>query len=126
MKRRWCLGLPAVLLGAGLGTGARAKPSAAEQARIDKLIDAVGKRTDMTFVRNGKDYSCVQAAEFLRGKLQWRADKVATVHDFIEQVGTRSTTSGDIYQVRLADGRSLASADFLRQELRRIESKGRR
>jgi hypothetical protein len=123
MKRRWCLGLPAVVLGAGLGTPARAKPSTAEQARIDKLIDAVAKRTDMVFVRNGKDYSCVQAAEFLRGKLKWRVDKVATVQDFIEQIGTRSTTSGDIYKVRLADGRTLTSADFLRQELRRVESK---
>jgi Family of unknown function (DUF5329) len=102
MKRRWCLGLPAVVLGAGLCTAARAKPTASEQARIDKLIDAVAKRTDMVFVR---------------------VDKVGTAQDFIEQVGTRSTTSGDVYQVRLADGRTLTSADFLRQELRRIESK---
>jgi hypothetical protein len=74
-------------------------------------------------VRNGKDYSGAQAAEFLRGKLQWRIDEVATVQDFIAKVGTRSTTSGDIYRVRLADGRLLTSADFLRQELRRIEAR---
>ncbi len=117
MKRRYCLGL----LGALCAGGARAEPTAAEAARIDRLIAAVGKRSDMKFVRNGKEYSCEQAAEFLRGKLKWRLEKVTTVQDFIDQIGTRSTTSGEIYQVKLADGRTLTSADFLRQELQRIE-----
>ena len=103
--------------------GRVADPSAAEQARIDKLIMAVGQRADIKFVRNGKEYSCTQAADFLRGKFKWRIEKVATVQDFIEQVGTRSTSSGDIYLVRLGDGRTLPSAEFLTQELRRIEKR---
>jgi hypothetical protein len=123
MKRRRCVALALWLLGALPAAVVRAQPPAAEQARIDRLIDAVAKRTDIKFVRNGKDYSCSQAAEFLRGKLKWRLDKVTTVQDFIEQVGTRSTTSGDVYRVRLADGRVMSSADFLRQELRRIEAR---
>jgi hypothetical protein len=123
MKRRHWLALPGCLVGVLRPAVAQAQPSAAEQARIDRLIDAVAKRTDIKFVRNKKDYSGSQAADFLRGKLKWRLDKVATVQDFIEQVGTRSTTSGDVYRVRLADGRLLSSADFLRQELRRIESR---
>jgi hypothetical protein len=129
MKRRRCLALAGGLLGtlpvagarAQPSAGVQAQPSAAEQARIERLLDAVAKRTDIRFVRNGRDYSGSQAAEFLRGKLGWRLDKVATVQDFIEQVGTRSTTSGDVYRVRLADGRVMTSADFLRQELKRIE-----
>jgi hypothetical protein len=116
MRRRPCLGLIAALCCAG----ACADPSPSERALIDKLIAAVAQRTDIRFVRNGKDYSSTQAAEFLRGKLNWRPEKVATVQDFIEQVGTRSTTSGGIYLVRLGDGHTLPSADFLRQELQRI------
>jgi aminoglycoside phosphotransferase (APT) family kinase protein len=80
----------------------------------------VSRRTDIRFVRNGKEYSSTQAADFLRGKLQWRIDKVATAQDFIEQVGTRSTASGEAYLVRLANGQTVPSAHFLAQELRRL------
>jgi hypothetical protein len=102
------------------GVAAWADPSEAERARIDQLIEAVARRKDIRFVRNGKEYSSTQAADFLRGKLHWRMEKVATVQDFIEQVGTRSTASGEIYMVRLADGQTVPSAQFLAQELRRL------
>lgn len=117
MKRRACLG---ALLAAGWGT-AWAQPIEAERARIHRLIDAVGQRKDIRFVRNGKEYTAAQAADFLRGKLQWNLEKVHTTKDFITVVGTRSTTSGDVYQVRLDDGRTLPSAEFLAQELRRLD-----
>jgi hypothetical protein len=119
MKRRYCLAwLAACASGAVL-----ANPTPAESQRIDKLIAAVGKRTDIRFIRNGKEYSCEQAAEFLRGKLKWRLDKVTTVQDFIEQIGTRSTTSGESYQVRMAGGQTMPSAEFLQQELQRIDTR---
>jgi len=100
-----------------------ADPSAAEMARINHLIDAVGAHADIRFIRNGKEYSSAQAVEFLHGKLQWRLDKVRTVDDFIDQIGTRSTTSGDTYSVRLPSGKTLPSAEFLRLELARIEGR---
>jgi predicted ThiF/HesA family dinucleotide-utilizing enzyme len=116
MKRRvWLAGLLTPW-----GSATWANPSDAERARIDRLLDAVARRTDIRFVRNGKEYSSTQAADFLRGKLQWRIEKVATVQDFIEQVGTRSTASGEVYLVRLADGRTVPSAQFLAQELQRL------
>ena len=118
MKRRDCWVLGFVLTLGGL---ALANPTAAEQARIDKLIQAVAHRTDIKFVRNGSEYSSVQAGEFLQGKLKWRLSKVSSAQDFIVQIGTRSTSSGDIYQVRLSDGRMVPSAVFLQQELERIE-----
>jgi hypothetical protein len=120
MKRRLALAVFGTLLCSG---AVAANPSAAEAARIDKLIAAVGKRDDIKFIRNGSEYNCNQAADFLRGKLKWRIDKVVTVQDFIDQIGTRSTTSGEIYQVQLPDGKKMPSAEFLRQELARIEQR---
>jgi hypothetical protein len=117
MRRRVCL---AWIVATG-SAATWAEPTPAERTRIERLIDAVAQRKDIVFVRNGKQYTATQAADFLRGKLQWNLDKVHTMKDFIEQVGTRSTTSGEAYRVRLADGRSLTSAEFLAQELRRIE-----
>lgn len=119
MKRRACLSA----LVAACCAVARADPTPAERARIERLLAAVAKRTDIRFLRNGKEYDSVQAADFLRGKYGWRIEKVATVQDFIEQIGTRSTSSDEIYKVRLADGRIIPNADFLVQELRRLEKR---
>lgn len=118
MKRRACV---IALLAVGGGVTARGEPSAGERSRIEGLIAAVGRRSDIRFLRNGKEYDGAQAADFLRGKFLWQIEQIATVQDFIERVGTRSTTSGDVYKVRLADGRIVASADFLTQELRRLD-----
>ena len=117
--RRACLGL----LLAGCTAWSRAEPPPAELARINRLIDAVAQHGDLKFIRNGKEYTAAQAGDFLRGKLKWRIEKVATMQDFIAEVGTRSTTTGEAYLVRLGDGRTLPSAEFLGQELRRIEKK---
>ena len=119
MKRRACLGW---LLAAGCGA-AQTQLGDAERARINRLIDAVGQRKDVRFVRNGKEYTAEQAADFLRGKLQWNLEKVHSMKDFIAVVGTGSTTSGQAYQMKMADGRMLPSAEFLAQELQRIEKK---
>ncbi len=117
--RRACVGL----LLAGCSVGVLAEPTPAEMARINRLIDAVARRTDLKFIRNGKEFTAAQAGDFLRGKLKWRIEKVSTMEDFIVEVGTRSTTTGEPYQVRLSGGRSLSSAEFLLQELRRLESR---
>ena len=119
MRRRRCIGA----LLAACSAWAWAQPAPVEQQRIDRLIEAVAQHKDLRFLRNGREYTAAQAADFLRGKLKWRVEKVRTVQDFIDEVGTRSTTSGDPYFVRLADGRVLPSAEFLREELRRIEKK---
>jgi Family of unknown function (DUF5329) len=119
MNRRLWLGC----LIAPWGAAAWADPSATERARIERLLDVLAARKDIRFVRNGKEYTGAQAADFLRGKLQWQIEKVATAQDFIVQIGTRSTTSGNVYLVRLGDGRELPSAQFLTQELRYIDKR---
>jgi hypothetical protein len=116
-RRACCLVLLASLAG-----HAASVPTAAEQARIDKLLDAVAGNQTCRFIRNGSDYSGSDAATFLRRKLDAYGDRVKTVHDFIDQIASKSSTSGQIYKVRLADGREVPSADFLRAELARIEA----
>lgn len=118
MRRRRGL---VVLAALAVAPALHAKPPPDEQARIDRLIRALGARTDAVFIRNGKEYSCAQAAAFLQGKMKWQIDKLTTVQEFIEQIGARSDASGKPYQFRLADGRVVPSADFLRQELARLE-----
>jgi len=106
-----------------LGTGAaQGAPDPRETARIHRLIDAVEQQKNMRFVRNGKEYDCREAAAFLRGKLKWKLDDVATAEDFIVKIGSSSTTTGEPYSVRLADGRLVPAGDYLRAELKRLEA----
>jgi hypothetical protein len=118
MRRRLLL---AVMLGSVLTRGAQAMPTA-EQARIDRLIRYVESRLDVQFVRNGSPYSGQDAAKFLRGKLDSMGGHVNTAQQFIEQIATRSSTSGQPYLVRHADGRMERLANFLGDELRRIDA----
>ena len=105
------------------GAGAAADPLPAEQVRIERLLKAVEAHTELRFVRNGSDYSAAEAVDFLRRKLgSSYGEKVKTVHDFIEQCATRSSSSGEMYRVKLSDGRLIPAGEFLRLELARIEA----
>ncbi len=97
--------------------------SPAEQARIDRLIDFVHSRKDVKFVRNGSEYSCEDAAKFMRGKMKSMGEHVTTAQQFIEQIATKSSTTGQPYMIRFADGKTMPSAQFLGEELKRMDGK---
>ncbi len=101
--------------------GALAAPTAHEQSRIDKLIHYIATQKDMKFIRNGTEYSCAEAAKFLRGKLESMGGEVTTAREFIDRIGTKSSTSGALYRVMFADGRVMTSAQFLGDELKRMD-----
>ena len=121
ITRRSALSFAGVLLAAS----ALAHPGPEEQTRIDRLIDSVATHKELRFIRNGSEYSAEDAAEFMRKKLAhiWYGRNVKTVNDFIDQIATRSSSSGELYMVKLSDGRLIACSEFLRLELARIESK---
>ena len=109
------------LMLAGAGSSAAAPPPR-EQARIDKLIRHVETQKGMTFIRNGTEYSCADAARFLRGKMDSMGAEVATAREFIDRIATKSSMSGEPYQVRFHDGRLIPAAQFLGDELKRLEA----
>ena len=100
---------------------AQAAPSEAERARIERLIAYVGAQKDLKFVRNGSAYSPADAAKFLRGKFDKMGEHVSTAQQFIDEIASRSSTTGQAYLIRFADGRSLPAAQFLGDELRRMD-----
>jgi Family of unknown function (DUF5329) len=102
---------------------AAAAPSAAEQARIDRLIDAVAQSKGLRFIRNGQAHASADAAKFLREKLKSLGADVTTAEQFIERIASASSTSGKPYLIRLADGRELTSAEFLRAQLKAIDGR---
>jgi hypothetical protein len=108
---------------ASLGVTARAGVSPAEQARIDRLIAFVETRKGVTFIRNGNDYSCEEAAKFMRGKMKMMGGDVSTAQQFIDQIASKSSTTGQPYLVRFTDGKTQTVAKFLGDELMRMDGK---
>jgi hypothetical protein len=98
-----------------------AAPPPHEQSRIEKLIRYVESQKAMKFIRNGTEYSAEDAGKFLRGKLEAMGGEVTTARQFIQRIASRSSMSGQPYQVRLADGQTLLAENFLEDELKRIE-----
>lgn len=113
-----------LLLG-GLTGAARATPPPAEMVRIERLLSHIGTRRDIRMVRNGQAYDTDMATTFLRRKLSSMGDDIKTAEEFIERIATRSSTSGQLYWVRLADGRDVPAGDFLRVELVRLDKASR-
>lgn len=69
-----------------------------EHARIEALLASIAKQSDVTFIRNGREHSAAEAADHLRSK--WGGARV-TAEQFIERYGTKSSTSGRPYRVRV-------------------------
>ena len=117
LRRHFLVGAAAV---AALGAGAA--PPAHELSRIERLIRFVEAQKDMKFIRNGTEYTCAEAAQFLRGKMEAMGAEVATARDFIERIASKASMSGKPYQVKFADGRTMLAAQFLGDELKRLEA----
>ena len=109
---------------AGLGfadLSVSAAPSALEAARIERLIHYVEAQHQAKFIRNGTAYSCQEAAQFLRVKYDKMGEHVGTAAQFIDQIASRSSTSAQAYLIRFADGHTVPAAQFLGDELKRID-----
>ena len=125
ISRRRTLGVLFALLAVPFASATKAatgSPAAplTEAQKIEALISAVEARKDLQFFRLGSVHSSSEAANMLRVKLSFAGDRVKTADEFIVHVGTQ-TVSGSPYFVIFPDGRRVPSADFLRQELKRIE-----
>ena len=106
-----------------LATTVEAAPPPHEQSRIERLIHFVETQKDMKFIRNGTEYTCAEAAKFLRGKLEAMGGEVTTAREFIERIATKSSMSGQPYHVKFADGKLIPAAQFLGDELKRMEAR---
>jgi hypothetical protein len=108
------------LLG-GVAGAVLAAPSPDEMARIERLLVMIATRRDMRLVRNGSEHDTDTAVSFLRGKLKHFGSDIKTAEEFIERLASRSSTTGQLYWVRLSDGRQIPAGDFLRIELVRLD-----
>jgi hypothetical protein len=93
-----------------------------EAQKIEALIQAVATLQGAVFIRNGSEHTPAEAADHLR--LKWRnaGKRVKTAPEFIQFCATGSSMSGRPYEIRLKDGRTVLSRDWLWTELKRMEA----
>jgi hypothetical protein len=97
-------------------------PAMTERAKIDALIASVGQLRGAVFIRNGTEHDSAKAAAHLRRKLGAAGKRVKTADQFITYLATGSSITGKPYKIRFADGRTVESAQYFREQLRRLES----
>jgi len=92
-----------------------------ESQKVQQLIDWVRHLEGATFIRNGEEYNCQQAADHLQSKWEKHKDQVKTAEEFIDALASKSGMSGEDYLIRFADGKTVKSGEALHQQLQRIE-----
>jgi hypothetical protein len=97
-----------------------ADSSEVEQQRIKGLIERVRKLEDAVFIRNGQEHTPEEAAEHLQRKWEAAGDEISTSEEFIEQIASKSSMSGEPYRIRFDRGESDAG-DWLRLQLSQIK-----
>jgi hypothetical protein len=103
---------------------ARAR-EAREQQRIDFLLHSVETAKGMIFIRNGTEYDGSAAAKHLRDKLAYAGERVKTAEHFIQYCASESSMTHRKCTVRLADGRTVDSADYFAGLLREWDQQTR-
>jgi hypothetical protein len=116
-KRHLLMALAAGALSlAGTGS-ARADPDVVGQAEIDHLLVFIGA-SSCTFVRNGTPGTATQARDHLAGKYQFAKGRISSAEEFIQNLATQSSVSGQPYVIRCGKNEQPAGV-WLVEELRR-------
>ena len=90
-------------------------------AEIDYLLAFI-EGSDCTFIRNGKSHENKEAGAHIRRKYGHIKNRVKTTEDFIQYAATKSSMSGQPYQV-ICNGEKMATADWLTRELDRFRNR---
>jgi hypothetical protein len=112
-----------LVLGLALAPGVRAAAPAIAQTEINYLLGFI-ENSACEFFRNGSWYDGKKAAAHLRDKYQILAtgDRIQTAEDFIEEAATKSSLSGQPYQVRCSGDKAVMTNQWLRDLLARYRA----
>ena len=102
---------------------ARAEAPTKVQTEVNFLLGFV-EGSGCAFYRNGSWYDSKAAQAHLREKYNYLAagNQIGSGEDFIEKAATKSSFSGQPYQVKCNGGAALTSNKWLRDELARFRT----
>ncbi len=87
------------------------------EEEIGRLLDALEAMEGAVMIRNGKEYFTEKGAAHLRMKVDRAGDRIRSAEDFIEEVASKSSTSGKDYIIRLKDGTTVTTREWFKAQL---------
>jgi len=99
--------------------GSIAAGRAADSPDREEIAFLLGyvERSNVRFLRGGKEYSNQEAADHLRRKLKSAGTRVKNADDFIVGIASKSYLTGGTYLVKLSDGKIVPTGSWLTQAL---------
>ncbi|APC10794.1 MULTISPECIES: DUF5329 family protein [Providencia] len=89
-----------------------------EKIRTESLLAELGKQQNLTFTRNGTEHSATDAESHLRLKLRKTEKRLNTTEQFIDNVASKSSVTGEEYQVKDAQGNVFPANQYLHDLLK--------
>jgi hypothetical protein len=104
-----------------------ADPAPAVQSEVAHLFNYI-ENSGCQFYRNGSWHDARRARAHLEMKYRYlcRKGQVSGAEDVIERAGSKSSVSGKPYQIRCGDNEPVLSGDWLRTELQRFRTAGKK
>lgn len=97
-----------------------AQAAANNEQEIQHLFEFISQ-SDCTFIRNNTEHPAQEAREHMQTKYNYAKRWVGNAEQFIERIASKSSISGNRYQVR-CQGQLLYSDNWLNQELMRFRT----
>ncbi|MEQ5113572.1 DUF5329 family protein [Providencia vermicola] len=95
-----------------------------EKTRTESLLTELGKQQNLTFTRNGTEHNAADAESHLRLKLRKTEKRLNTTEQFIDNVASKSSITGEAYQVKDAQGNVFPANQYLYDLLKeKVDSK---
>ena len=92
------------------------------ESTINYLLAYV-KNADVVYIRNNREHTPEEAAAHMRRKYEHFKDQIKTPEDFILLAGTKSLMTGEAYQVRMKDGKTILTQKWLEEALKKYRAK---
>ena len=123
MNRRRLLAAATLPLGLSWVTPGRAALPRSVQAEVDALLASI-EASGCSFYRNGSWHDSKAAVAHLRDKYDYLVarDLIATTEDFIERAATKSSVSGQPYEVRCGSSAAVTSSQWMYGKLAFLRS----
>lgn len=105
-----------IMLALGISSQALANSTDAEIKHIPQYV----RKSNVIFIRNGREYQSSEAIKHLVRKRDYFKDQIKTAEDFIRLCATKSLMSGEPYRIITKDGHVEESSKWLMAELKRF------
>jgi hypothetical protein len=92
-------------------------------SEIEALLGYLKSLDGAAFIRNGSEHTAVEAEAHLRMKWEKQSGKIHSADDFIALCGSKSSMSGQRYQIRFKEGAVRYCDEVLTERLSEIRKK---